>query len=240
MSRVSPSTFDVRANDIHLLTSTAMRTSRLSLLALTVLTLAACTPSAPSKKDDAAATTSSSPTQAMEPQKQNPFGWDGTYLKGKHTVVLKTSKGDIALELNADASPKTVTNFVTLAKAGFYDNLTFHRVIPGFMIQGGDPQGTGRGGASIYGSKFNDEITNAPDLYATGYKKGVLAMANAGPNTNGSQFFIMDADVPLDPNYTIFGKVVSGQDVVGAIAKVQRDRDDKPLQPVTFSAVVKN
>lgn len=176
----------------------------------------------------------------MEPQKQNPFGWDGTYLKGKHTVVLKTSKGDIALELNADASPKTVTNFVTLAKAGFYDNLTFHRVIPGFMIQGGDPQGTGRGGASIYGSKFNDEITNAPDLYATGYKKGVLAMANAGPNTNGSQFFIMDADVPLDPNYTIFGKVVSGQDVVGAIAKVQRDRDDKPLQPVTFSAVVKN
>ncbi len=167
-------------------------------------------------------------------------GWDGKILKGKHTVTLKTSMGDITLELNADASPKTVTNFVTLAKSGFYDGLTFHRVIPGFMIQGGDPNGNGTGGKSIYGPEFDDEITNAPELYDIGYKKGVLAMANSGPNTNGSQFFIMDSDYGLPPNYTIFGKVLSGQDVVSAIARVPRGANDRPKEEVTFTVKVKN
>lgn len=165
--------------------------------------------------------------------------WDGKLLTGKHTVTLKTSKGDITLELDADSSPKTVTNFVTLAKSGYYDHLTFHRVIPGFMIQGGDPNGSGTGGASIYGDTFEDEISNAPALYQTGYKKGVIAMANRGPNTNGSQFFIMDSDYPLQPNYTIFGHVTAGQEVVSAIANVQTGANDKPVTPVTFTAEVK-
>ncbi len=164
--------------------------------------------------------------------------WDGKLLKGKHTVTMKTTEGTIVLELDADSSPRTVTNFVTLAKNGYYENLTFHRVIPGFMIQGGDPTGNGTGGKSIYGEKFEDEIERAPALYKTGYKAGVVAMANAGPDTNGSQFFIMDVDYPLPPNYTIFGKVVSGQKVVSAIARVPRDFNDMPETPVTFTLKV--
>ena len=170
--------------------------------------------------------------KALSPGKKK--AWDGKLLKGLHKVVLETSEGDITLELNADASPRTVTNFVTHAKNGYYDHLTFHRVIPGFMIQGGDPKGDGTGGASIYGRSFDDEIANAPGLYRVGYHKGVVAMANAGPNTNGSQFFIMETDYPLPPRYTIFGKVTNGQNVVSAIASVGRDADDMPSKPVTF------
>lgn len=159
-------------------------------------------------------------------------------LSGKHTVTLKTSMGDITLELDADMAPMTVTNFVTHAKDGYYNNLTFHRVIPGFMIQGGDPSGNGTGGKSIYGDTFEDEIDPSDPVYAT-YKTGTLAMANRGPNTNGSQFFIMEADVPLPPSYTIFGRVVSGQSVVSQIANVPRDGRDMPLTPVTFTPAVK-
>lgn len=166
--------------------------------------------------------------------------WDGELLKGKHTVTLKTSKGDITLELDADAAPKTVTNFVTLAKTGYYDGVTFHRVIPGFMIQGGDPNGTGTGGRSIYGEKFEDEIDATSALYKTGYKAGVVAMANHGPDTNGSQFFIMDAEYGLSPDYTIFGRVTKGQNVVNAIATVPRNPvNDMPLEAVTFIVEVK-
>lgn len=157
--------------------------------------------------------------------------------KGKHTVMLRTSKGDITLELDADMAPKTVTNFLVHAESGYYDNLTFHRVIPGFMIQGGDPNGMGTGGESIYGDTFEDEIDPSHPAYAT-YKTGTLAMANRGPDTNGSQFFIMDADTPLPPSYTIFGRVTKGQDVVAAIARVERDGRDKPLTPVTFTPEV--
>jgi cyclophilin family peptidyl-prolyl cis-trans isomerase len=165
--------------------------------------------------------------------------WDGKLVSGMHTAVIKTSMGDITVELNAEAAPKTATNFMALAASGFYDGLTFHRVIPGFMIQGGDPNGDGTGGASIFGERFEDEIDADSDLYRTGYKKGVLAMANAGPDTNGSQFFIMETDYPLPPNYTIFGKVLEGQDVVTAIAKVDRDRiSNMPVEPVTFSVQV--
>jgi cyclophilin family peptidyl-prolyl cis-trans isomerase len=156
-------------------------------------------------------------------------------------VTLATSKGDITLELDADAAPKTVTNFMALAGSNYYSGLTFHRVIPGFMIQGGDPTGNGTGGRSIFGEMFEDEIKTDSDLYKTGYKAGVIAMANRGPNTNGSQFFIMDRDYPLPPNYTIFGHVTAGQDVVNTIARVDRDpSNDMPKEKVTFTAKVVN
>lgn len=165
--------------------------------------------------------------------------YQGELLEGTHVVTLKTSQGDITLELDADTAPKTVTNFVTLARSGYYDGLTFHRVIPGFMIQGGDPNGNGTGGQSIFGESFEDEIDQNSELYQRGYVTGVLAMANRGPDTNGSQFFIMDADRPLPPDYTIFGRVTSGQDVVHAIATVERNPvNDMPLTPVTFSVEI--
>ena len=131
-----------------------------------------------------------------------------------YTATFDTSKGKIVADLFPKDAPKTVNNFVFLARDGFYDNVKFHRVIKGFMIQTGDPTGTGRGGP---GYKFPDELQNAP---RGGYKKGTVAMANAGPNTNGSQFFIMDADYPLPPNYVAFGRVTAGQDVVNKIASV--------------------
>lgn len=126
-----------------------------------------------------------------------------------YKVLIKTNKGDIKLELNPAEAPITVNNFVALARDGFYDSVVFHRVEPGFVIQGGDPTGSGRGGP---GYRFQDEKVKRP------YRKGTVAMANAGPNTNGSQFFICLADQPnLPPNYTIFGDTVSGMDVVSSI-----------------------
>ncbi len=124
----------------------------------------------------------------------------------KYHVVIKTNKGDIHLELNPAEAPLSVNNFVALARDGYYDGVTFHRVVPRFVIQGGDPTGTGSGGP---GYKFKDEPVQRP------YKAGTVAMANAGPNTNGSQFFICLEDQPgLPPNYTIFGDTVAGMDVV--------------------------
>jgi len=157
-----------------------------------------------------------------------------TNNKKSHMITIDTNYGKIVIETyNADA-PKTVENFVTLANKGFYDGLIFHRVIKGFMIQGGDPQGTGMGGP---GYQFADELNPATPSYKAGYKKGIVAMANAGPNTNGSQFFIMHADYPLPNSYTIFGKVVSGQDVVDTIANVKTGANDRPVTPVTMKKV---
>lgn len=133
------------------------------------------------------------------------------------SATIETDKGTIELVLYPQDAPKTVTNFATLAKNGYYDNLTFHRVVDGFVIQGGDPTGSGSGGESVYGEKFEDELNPETASYKEGYKEGVLAMANAGPNTNGSQFFIMLADNPLPNDYTIFGKVTAGMDVVKKI-----------------------
>lgn len=129
------------------------------------------------------------------------------------SAVIKTIKGNIEVELYASEAAKTVTNFATLAKRGFYNNLTFHRVEP-WVIQGGDPEGTGAGGYSIYGQTFEDEINPENPSYKTGYVEGALAMANKGPNTNGSQFFIMKQGLALQPKYTIFGEVTRGMEVV--------------------------
>ena len=132
-------------------------------------------------------------------------------LAKKYTAVVETSRGVIELELYPQHAPKTVNNFVFLAKEGFYDGVSFHRVIANFMIQGGDPTGTGRGGP---GYKFEDELKENPLKHET----GVISMANSGPNTNGSQFFITHSPQPhLNGRHTVFGKVVSGQDVVDAI-----------------------
>jgi len=144
----------------------------------------------------------------------------------KYSAVLHTEKGDITIQLTAKKTPITVNNFITLAKKGFYDNTIFHRVIKGFMIQGGDPKGDGTGGP---GYKFDDEPFDGE------YIRGTVAMANAGPDTNGSQFFIMHADNPLPKDYIIFGKVISGMDVVDTIAKspVRANFSGEASAPIT-------
>lgn len=152
-------------------------------------------------------------------------------------AVLETSKGTIKFELLEEDSPKTTENFRLLAEKNYYDGVIFHRVIPNFMIQGGDPLGEGYGGESAWGGKFDDEIDRTSMLYVGMYEKGTVAMANAGPNTNGSQFFIMHVDYPLPPSYTKFGRVLEGNDVVDAIANVPRNQNDKPLEPVVMDRV---
>jgi len=145
-----------------------------------------------------------------------------------YTATIDTSAGTMTAELFASEAPKTVNNFVFLARDGFYDGVIFHRVISGFMIQGGDPTGTGGGGP---GYRFDDEPVRRK------YSRGILAMANAGPNTNGSQFFVMHADYGLPPNYTIFGRLTSGEDVLDKIASAQTGAQDRPIAPVTINSV---
>lgn len=143
------------------------------------------------------------------------------------TVVLETNQGDVEIRLMSEAAPKACENFETLVAQGYYDGIIFHRVIPGFMIQGGDPTGTGRGGRSIWGSPFEDEC-HANVKFD---RKGLLAMANAGPGTNGSQFFITTALTPwLHMNHTIFGEVVAGYEAVEKIEGTDRDGSDRPVQ----------
>jgi cyclophilin family peptidyl-prolyl cis-trans isomerase len=153
-----------------------------------------------------------------------------------HTVTIQTSKGTIVFESYDADAPNTVNNFVTLADKGFYNGLIFHRVIDGFMIQGGDPTGTGSGGP---GYQFADELNPATPSYKAGYVRGTVAMANSGPNTNGSQFFIMQADNALPHSYSIFGKVISGMDVVDAVAKAPVDSPthNMPLTPIKMTKV---
>jgi len=164
---------------------------------------------------------------------QNKEGKKNT--KSKQTVaIIQTNMGTIELELFADKTPKTVENFVGLAKKGYYNGVIFHRVIDKFMIQGGDPTGTGRGGESFWGGRFEDEIV--PELKHD--SEGILSMANAGPNTNGSQFFITLVPTPwLDGKHTVFGKVIKGMEVVRAIGKVQTNQQDRPLKDVVMEKV---
>lgn len=175
-------------------------------------------------------------------------------------ATIKTNHGDIVIQLFPGEAPMTVENFVRLAQKGYYDGVAFHRVISDFMIQGGDPEGTGAGGQSIWGHNFEDEFSN--ELFNL---RGALSMANAGPNTNGSQFFIVqnknmpkrfiqqlrDAQYPeevvkaykqggtpwLDHRHTVFGHVTEGMDVVDEIAKVAKDGNDKPLEDVVITTV---
>ncbi len=156
---------------------------------------------------------------------------------GNRTAVIETNKGAIKFELLEQDAPKTTENFRLLAERNYYDGVIFHRVIPNFMIQGGDPLGEGYGGESAWGGKFDDEINRDSELYAGIYEKGTVAMANSGPNTNGSQFFIMHIDYPLPPSYTKFGKLLEGQEVVDAIATVERNQNDKPLEQVVMERV---
>src|SRR5918993_6052029 len=150
---------------------------------------------------------------------------------------IKTSLGTIRFELLEEDAPKTTDNFIKLAERGYYDGVIFHRVISGFMIQGGDPTGTGRGGEAASGGRFPDEINRSSDLYKGAYTKGTVAMANAGPNTNGSQFFIMHADYPLPPSYSKFGRVIEGQDVVDKIATTPTQPGDRPVSDVVMKKV---
>ncbi len=169
---------------------------------------------------------------------------DATPVAIPYRATLQTTMGDIGLAFYPDAAPKIVANFIKLAKDGFYDGLQFHRVIPGFMIQGGDPncgknggEDSGACGAGGPGYKLADEINATSALYKAGYKKGIVAMANSGPNTNGSQFFIMVADYPLPPNYTIFGYVTTGQDVADTISDAASDEKDRPYEPMVIKSM---
>ena len=148
----------------------------------------------------------------------------------KFEVTFETDKGDIVALLDASLAPNTVNNFVVQARSGFYDGLTFHRVVPGFVIQGGDPDGTGRGGP---GYTFEDEFNEHKIV------RGALAMANAGPDTNGSQFFIVTADACpwLDGKHTVFGQVREGMDVVGALEAAATDARDMPLEPLVIESI---
>jgi cyclophilin family peptidyl-prolyl cis-trans isomerase len=150
-------------------------------------------------------------------------------LAKTYSGTLHTNHGDIAIEFDAVKSPQTVNNFVFLARDGFYDGVIFHRVISGFMVQGGDPTGTGMGGP---GYKFRDELEGSGK-----YDRGTVAMANAGPNTNGSQFFICHTDVGLPHSYTIFGKVTSGLEAVDSIAATPTGGQDRPVDDCVINSV---
>jgi len=159
---------------------------------------------------------------------------------GKHATI-ETDKGPIEIEFLETDAPKAVENFRLLAEHGYYNGTTFHRVVKGFMIQGGDPEGTGAGGQSAWGEPFADEINRQSELYRAGYRRGIVAMANAGPNTNGSQFFIMHMDYDLPPDYVIFARVTSGMSVVDAIAETPTTLggDGGMSKPVTPSVMKK-
>ena len=153
-------------------------------------------------------------------------------LDKSYQATLDTNHGEIVIEFDAARSPLTVNNFVFLARDGYYDGVIFHRVIEGFMIQGGDPTGTGTGGP---GYRFRDELEGAGT-----YSRGTVAMANAGPNTNGSQFFICHTDAGLPHSYPIFGRVIDGLAAVDSIATTGTDRSDRPLDEVVINKITIN
>ncbi len=203
------------------------RTALLALL-LTVLLTFGCTSPPPAQP----------PSLPPPPPSSTPAPPPATTPDKRLVATLETTKGRIRFELLTQDAPKTCENFRLLAERKYFNGITFHRVIKGFMIQTGDPKGDGTGGESAFGGEFADEIDPKSPLYLAGYKAGIVAMANRGPNTNGSQFFIMHRDYQLPPSYTIFGRVFEGQDVVDAIAETptyqgpEMLRRDRPLTPI--------
>lgn len=173
---------------------------------------------------------------AVEPSNPTPtmaFDQTAKPAKGEQIVVIKTNMGTIKLKLFPDKAPLAVESFLGLIAKKYYDGIIFHRVIPGFMIQGGDPTGTGTGGESFFGKEFKNETSPALT-----HVRGALSMANAGPDTNGSQFFIVQKDsLFLDGGYSIFGQAFEGLDIVDKIVAVDRDGNDKPLKPVKMEKV---
>ena len=169
----------------------------------------------------------------------NPKVPAGARSSGGQHAIIETDKGAIEIEFFANDAPKAVENFRLLAEHGYYDGLTFHRIVKGFMIQGGDPAGDGTGGESAWGGEFDDEIAPASPLYRGGYRRGLVAMANHGKNTNGSQFFIMHRDYPLDPGYVIFARVTGGMDVVDRLAETPTTMggDGNMSKPVTVQVM---
>ena len=166
----------------------------------------------------------------------------GAKSSGGLHAVIDTDKGAIEIEFLPGDAPRAVENFRLLAEHGYYDGLTFHRIVRGFMIQGGDPSGDGTGGESAWGGTFEDEINPQSAIYREGYRRGIVAMANAGPNTNGSQFFIMHRDYDLPPNYVIFARVRKGIEVVDAIASTPTTLGDdggqsKPTRPPVITRI---
>jgi cyclophilin family peptidyl-prolyl cis-trans isomerase len=178
---------------------------------------------------------------ACEVSPRNPKVPPGAKSSGGKHATIETELGPIEIEFLTDESPKAVENFRLLAEHGYYDGLTFHRIVKGFMIQGGDPAGNGTGGQSAWGAPFPDDILRESPLYRSGYRRGLLAMANRGPDTNGSQFFIMHQDYDLPPNYVIFARVTRGIEVVDALANVPTTigADGGPSQPLTPPVIKK-
>ncbi len=208
------------------------RFSLLTVLAVGLFAAAACNPPAPPPPPSPPAAPNTPAPPASQPSAPPSAP---TPPRGKRLVAsLETSKGLIQFELFPEVAPKSCENFKALANRGYYANVLFHRVIRGFMIQTGDPTGTGTGGESIYGKFFQDEIDPTNPVYINGYKAGVVAMANVGqPNTNGSQFFIMHKDFSrIATSYTIFGRVIKGMEVVDEIANVPTGEGDRPVTPV--------
>jgi cyclophilin family peptidyl-prolyl cis-trans isomerase len=171
----------------------------------------------------------------------NPKVPAGAKSSGGLHATIETDKGPIEIELFPADAPKAVENFRLLAEHGYYEGVIFHRIVKGFMIQGGDPTGDGTGGESAWGEPFADEINPQSALYGAGYRRGIVAMANAGPNTNASQFFIMHMDYDLPPNYVIFARVIKGMDVVDAIAETPTTlgADGGMSKPVTPPVIKK-
>jgi cyclophilin family peptidyl-prolyl cis-trans isomerase len=172
----------------------------------------------------------------------NPKVPAGAKSSGGLHAVIDTSQGAFEIEFFAKEQPKAVENFRLLAEHGYYDGLPFHRIIKSFMIQGGDPKGDGTGGESAWGGEFPDDIDPSSTIYREGYRRGILAMANHGANTNGSQFFIMHQDFGLPPQYVIFAHVTKGLDVIDALAETPTTMGEdgqmsRPLSPPTIKTI---
>lgn len=217
------------------------------LLTVLVLTGAGCNKAgAPTTSSTPTTTATDSSTTSTAPAMSEPLKYPGTRPAAELSkkVRIKTTKGDIVIQIDPEAGPNAASNFLYLVEQGFYDGIIFHRVIPNFMIQGGDPTGTGFSGP---GYTIPDDKVSLPrqtlpvnggTITLSTYKKGLVAMARTGaPNSGGSQFFVMVDDSQLPPEYAVFGHVIEGQAVADAISQVERNSQDRPLQNITMTSV---